>query len=599
MAYVTKYQFQFDSDNGTQYTIDIKKEGYSGDVIKRSLGRSPQLKRENGDNGICGTSLEIYAECSVDQEFAEFYTTDPFEFKVELSQGSSVIWRGFISPELYSEPDIAPPYDVQIIATDGLGELKMSTWAGIGRATLRDNFQELLAYTGITPNYADLVFVNTIACQSPSIGATSLWSSVYVNLDFMEGETCYDVLGKLLSTFNMSLTLDGCRWLFIRATDVVESSGNVVAHNASGTAVNIPAVAYGTMTSYSWWPIDNLSTTVISATNPNTLTLAYQQYKSFFTNPEFKSTEDATSATGWTVSGTAIWKKMFDGECRPVLGYNTHSGTHSVTQTIQVQQHNEVLRLRLLCRTFYFAEGAGGLWPWELKKKVKVVVSVTNGSTTWYLNEDGTDEGSEWKTSQKRIEWKTESVQTIHGAADLSMDAMQEFVVNVPGIPSSGSMTITIYDDDMDHLGYITLGGIYLTCEVPTGYKDTVTASNVAAREANDRNEIYVGDAPIDNNSVLAVANIFTDSSNGVTSQWRSAQMSSRTFLDLMATDYAMCSVMPRLQMEGQMNVPQNSVVPSVMVEPNGNLVVVTKYEWDLLSDSANMTMITAPAVEI
>ena len=76
--------------------------------------------------------MEIYAECKVDGEFLELYTSDPKEFlvTVDVEGGTGYDdrpWIGYISPELYSEPDIAPPYDVQITATDGLGELKLMT----------------------------------------------------------------------------------------------------------------------------------------------------------------------------------------------------------------------------------------------------------------------------------------------------------------------------------------------------------------------------------------------------------------------------------------------------------------------------------------
>jgi len=600
MAYATKYQFSFVSDNGTDYTINIKKNGYSGSVISRNLGRGPVLKRESGQNGICGTSLEIYAECQTDQEFAEFYTSDPFEFKVELnrvvSNTSTLIWSGSVSPELYSEPDIAPPYDVQIIATDGLGELKMHNWAGVGRKSLRDNLKELLSFTGVTPNYNEMVFISSVAATTPAISAATLWSGLYANLDYLEGESCYDVLTKLLNTFNMSLTRDNNKWLFVRETDVIATNNVIVAHDASGTAVNITPVAYGSMSSHQWWPVGQLSTTVISAKNPNTTTLAYQPYKSFFSNPDITSTEDATTATNWTISGTVVWKKLFDGAIRPVLGYGQTSGTHSISQAVAIHQHNDLITLKI--PAVAYSTYQGGIWPWQNKHKLKVTVTVTTGGTTYYLNELSFGDGSEWATTQKRLEWKQDTY-FVSDVSALPLDGMPEVEIQIPGIPGDGTLTITLYDDDVSNMGHFVIGGVYFTCEVPTGYKDTVTAANVSAREADDSHEIYIADGPISNNSVLAVANIFTNSGNDITSQWRSALMTGRSFLDLMATDYAACNVLPRLQMEGAMNIPLNSSVPPVMIEPNSNLVVVRTFSWNLLSDEANLTMITAPAVTI
>ena len=148
MAYATKYLFKWESSNGTTREIRVQKDGYSGSVIQRRLGRAPVLKKQRNGT-VFGTSLEFYAECAVDGEFAEFYTSDPKAYKVLLYTGATLLWQGYVTPELYSEPDIAPPYDVQVIATDGIGELKLYDFATQGVKTLRQMFTYLLGYTGL------------------------------------------------------------------------------------------------------------------------------------------------------------------------------------------------------------------------------------------------------------------------------------------------------------------------------------------------------------------------------------------------------------------------------------------------------------------
>ncbi|MBQ1577329.1 MAG: hypothetical protein IIZ83_10235, partial [Oscillospiraceae bacterium] len=96
MAYAVKYVFTFQSVGGTTREIRILKDGYSGDPIRRALGRAPVLKKQQ--NGpVHGTSLEMYAECHVDQEFIEFYTSDPKEYRVDLYAGNSLLWQGWIT----------------------------------------------------------------------------------------------------------------------------------------------------------------------------------------------------------------------------------------------------------------------------------------------------------------------------------------------------------------------------------------------------------------------------------------------------------------------------------------------------------------------
>lgn len=97
MAYSIKYLFKFESAAGTTREIRVLKDGYSGDVIQRPLGRAPMLKKQQ--NGpVHGTSLEFYAECNVDREYIEFYTSNPKDYRVDLYAGSTLLWQGYITP---------------------------------------------------------------------------------------------------------------------------------------------------------------------------------------------------------------------------------------------------------------------------------------------------------------------------------------------------------------------------------------------------------------------------------------------------------------------------------------------------------------------
>ena len=91
MAYGVLYEFAFESTNHADCLIQILKKNYTGEVIKRKLGRPPVLKRENKDR-IYGTSCEIYAECVVDGEFSQLYTSSPYEFRVEVYRNNQLLW---------------------------------------------------------------------------------------------------------------------------------------------------------------------------------------------------------------------------------------------------------------------------------------------------------------------------------------------------------------------------------------------------------------------------------------------------------------------------------------------------------------------------
>ena len=261
--------FKFDSIHGVEHIITISKEGYSGVMKTRKLGRSPVLrKKKNGP--VCGTSLEFYAECIIDGEFAELYTSDPYEYKVELYRGGYRIWFGFLSPEFYSEPSIAPPYDVEFVATDGIGELKKRRFVTNGETTLYSILDGILCLPdGI--RLRNLYFISALKKQDSSPLNLPDWT---IDVDFLAGETLYDVLTLILNTLHATITADHDYWLIIRETDfasLIQQNGTVKAISTRGLT---PSYTYtdsireiGRLSDAELWPIGFMSTEIVPARN--------------------------------------------------------------------------------------------------------------------------------------------------------------------------------------------------------------------------------------------------------------------------------------------------------------------------------------------
>ena len=278
MAYATKYRFTFESTHGATYRILIQKDGYSGSIINRPLGRAPVLQRKNSGR-VYGTSLEIYAECNVDGEFSELYTSSATEFRVQLYKGNSLKWSGFVSPELYSEPDVAPPYDVHIIATDGLGELKQHNFEAIGDNTLQSLFGYLLMYTGLS---ASTNFVSALSATDSNGGlvtAANLWSSAFINVDYMAGKTCYDVLQYLLDTLCACITMQDAGWLIWRENDITSS--------------DVPVSLVTSMGAGGLWPIGYMNRKVVPAKKSISVEAPFHLWTTLV-NP------DMTQDSGWS-----------------------------------------------------------------------------------------------------------------------------------------------------------------------------------------------------------------------------------------------------------------------------------------------------------
>lgn len=218
MAYGELYKFVFDAANGPEVTITVSKKDYSGVAYHRAVGGSAVLKREKSGH-ILGSSLEWAAECLVEDEFADLYTSDPTQYRVEVKFGASRVWRGFITPELYSAPWVNVPYDITLTASDNLSELKNFDFEEQGDKTVRELLLLLLDKTnqGMT---------NITAVSSLSGDGESL-INLTVNVDAMAGSSYYDVLDGLLESLHAYIRLDAgtLSWVVLRETDVSNYSG--------------------------------------------------------------------------------------------------------------------------------------------------------------------------------------------------------------------------------------------------------------------------------------------------------------------------------------------------------------------------------------
>ena len=223
MAYGELYRFVFDAANGPEVTISVAKKDYTGAVYRRAVGGSAALRRERS-GCILGSSLAWSAECLSEDEFAELYTSDPTLYRVSLLFSGTEVWRGFITPELYSSPWVDTPYDVTLTATDNLAELKNSTFKATGDIQVEWLIRDLLAITGLDISPAQDMEVAYISSME---GDRKILSSLTVNVDHLAGETCYDVLNSVLESLHAVLYLDyeAESWVVMRETDV--SGANV------------------------------------------------------------------------------------------------------------------------------------------------------------------------------------------------------------------------------------------------------------------------------------------------------------------------------------------------------------------------------------
>ena len=578
MAYATKYLFKWQSANGTTREIRVLKDGYSGTVIQRHLGRAPVLKKQHNGN-VYGTSLEFFAECAVDGEFAEFYTSDPKAYRTDLYAGSTLLWQGYITPELYSEPDIAPPYDVQVIATDGIGELKLYDFEPRGIVTLRALLTYLLGYTGLG---TDVYLISSI--KPGGTGAAGSLLSKTINVDYKAGDTCYEVLSYLLDTLHATITWWKGAWILARETNVTFQNGKVKYYNTSGNSAQLTGsvVTLGRLRVNDAWPVGQLSTVIDPAKKSVTVQAPWHPVTAF-------TNSGMTSDTGWTKSNNAAYSSAKSAYSLPDNGATVNLAT--VSQSISmVGLRMPIAFSGKFCATT--APGSGQIYGGV----AGVVVEYATGGTTYHLGKD--EEGN--------AVWVSGAAGSTNYDFQVRLQAVDTDEINAESlefdIPAfalgstypSGTLTFRI----VGRAAYVF--SAYLDVILPRGYQDRLHLDNGARGEGGDV-EIAIGRETSDISYYQAfLQGILLDSGALITS-FKDDYItdSGLDYLSFIARDYARSLALPRLKRTGTVFLESAVAFPPLVFTKGSVDYWLEGFSWDMYEDELEISARSLPTATI
>ena len=577
MAYGVKYRFPFESVEGIEWTIDILKDGYSGTVNIRPVGGSPMLRKDKNDN-ICGTSLDLTAECNVDGEYEEFSSSNPFSFQVKVYRGSTLVWQGYVSPELYNAPDIAPPYDVRVTATDGLGELKLHYFEAQGRKTLSALLTYLLGFTGLNLGFRQ---ITDLSCSAS--GAANMLSSVYVNIDFLAGETCYDVLQYLLGAIHSTITQDGSYWLIQKETGMAIGSSAVSCY-VNGVSSQRSIEHFGSMTTHtsSCWPVGHMTREYV-APKKKMIVTADNHYR-----------ENILGT--WTPNGNA--SNEGDYWLLPAAG-------DGLSQTITFQQEvSKHLVLSIKVRNVGEGEDAGNIGVY-----VKLDGSYYQSSSYLYLSKYT---GKRRRPGNDAI-WSTvSSTWDAEVQAPSETDTDQDYVTIDLVIPLydngersyvyASSLEIQVFNGDQLYPKRVYDVSLY-QYEQTKGFKKVVNIDNGARGESPDVYVIFPCTTDLNdyNGAEEMLYGMPVNSSSAKVSTWTTGAFSSLDYLSLIARDYALSIATPRVRVSGVLQTPSSGLaIPVIFVDDHDNVkYIVESFSWDLYNDEVSVQMISEPAASI
>ena len=576
MAYNVKYRFRFDSVHGVVYEVRLLENGYSGSVIDRPLGKAPMIRMQESDP-FRPTSCDLVLECQTEGEYVDLYTTDPLQYRVEVyhktgSSSYTLIWEGYVAVELYSEPDIAPPYDVRITATDGLGILKEHTFEAAGQLSVREHLVYLLRKTGDAHPYI------YTASRLREYGETTydFMDKVKISLDYMAGQSCYEVLGELLKSMRCIITYRGGYWLIVREVDVQISSAGVLTVMRSDDDWSESSVAdtlsigkaVGQMgaSGTDMWPNGYLTRRVVPAK------------KSVRVKADWNLISGAPDLTSdqWNYSGEA----SSSGKPR-YLG--TIGGTGTIYTMMSMGNFTMDIKVTVKCWADWTSSGLYGA-PW-------VKVRAAYGS-----------QGSGWKYYHPDDGWTTENPPTGEehtvNRSNFYGDPAQaeEITVTIPSPRDTYGGGLIIYVDGHEAVVY----EVDVELVTMKGYEDNILIDNGARGSASDLS--ITGGREIDSFIITAwFADGIWIRGNDILTAFSDGSWINRDWMSLAALAYAKEHAAPRIEITGKLDNPAVTPMslPPMFIKSHGVWALLSTYDWDLGLEDIDFKAITLPTASL
>ena len=577
-SYGNIYRFMFRSHNGWNFEILIAKKDYTGEVYTRPLGRSPLLRRDN-NSGVYGTSLEIYAECKVPGEYAQLYTSSAYEYQIQLYRDGVNLWTGFLTPELYSEPDRPAPYDVRIVATDGLGELKRYEFYSNGAKTLRSHLETILAHTGVERS---IVLLSTLSYDNgSSMTFPPALLDMVIDLSHEDGNKCYDVLQNILASLHAGISLQNNQWFLFRPTDFVRRADFLsLSVYAGNNSVIWPIAWFGTMRLRKWWPIGNMSVSVDPAKNGVELTSPFYFKENAFSDK-------------WTLQNSAVTGENTNVYWLP----NANAGV------MQKVEFGEEIAQKLVLKFKARLVGSGQGNP-LIAVKVKADAHISGGYYTMYQNQAKRDDGTtyyQWVLDESSIMVTLPTPNVYDTDSDLQ-------TVEVP---------IYLYDnrtESLDTRSWIYASAIEVSIfnpqgaynikvtdvsleifDQPEGVILNVALDNGAREEAKSVNLQMTDGASIPSGTKWGMTGLpFAPNGRIITTWFKSGLSEPVAYLDLMAQDYAQVIGSARLRYSGRLNVPYGEDLPCLFMR-EGTYYWPRVYSYDLYNDELEVELVNVP----
>lgn len=240
MAYGLKYTIPFVDVSGNAFEVRISQEGYTGEAMVLDGAPSPFVSRLDDSDDLMTPIRTSTAQISFvdDIDITAITPRHALEYTVELyslADDEEILkWRGFLRPDIYTQPNIAGPNIISVNAASSIEVLKgfdMDILDGSGIMPAYKILQRAARQVWFT----NMIHFPAVWYNRPSIETTfygfayplalRISTMIYIseNENALDGENPYSAspytafLEDFCKLFGLTLVDDGLDWYFVKS----------------------------------------------------------------------------------------------------------------------------------------------------------------------------------------------------------------------------------------------------------------------------------------------------------------------------------------------------------------------------------------------
>jgi hypothetical protein len=510
MSYVVRYYFTFFADrdtrivNGTpdEWQCDILQLDYIGASEEIQAQQNPvqivyQNTNENKMQPIRGSECTLNLLATSSFSLADLYTENEREFLVQIYRNGSIIWRGFIIPDGCQEQFMFTPYPISVNAVDTLGLLKNLSYVQndgnfwVGKQSFLDIIYNCINRIAI-PNMNIYTCVNIYEERQnygdlyDPLAMTYTEAERFLKEDTINQFNCEEVLKAVMEEWTATIIQSEGDFYVFRPTELALSSTLVFRKYEGGQAVydgyTVSKDLYqklgGESEGVVFAPLFHINTDqlkmFVKPYKNASMSYLYGENKNLeekLNNPDLSGASqgcggdpvgpcDSVTIPGWTKTGT-----MYAG-LWPTGGVIFYSDGGTYPTTTNYYQNDNLIavdngeRLRIIINYENPAYING--------TDMNFVISLTDGSTVWYLQADGS--------------WAITSVEPGINYYVIRSDTSETYTINSNIVPSGGNITFRILapSGTVEDIIYTNISGfVYQDLGTQVGEIHTATQRNV------------------------------------------------------------------------------------------------------------------------